>query len=75
MSESEKQIRESIIPDISVKILSLHLNDDENGIVTSSDCKRQKEHFQALESLMAKYKNNLPITIRKLLLYQQYNYG
>ena len=75
MSEREKQLRECIIPDITVKFKDLCLNDNENGIIANFQYNRHKEHFQTLESLISKYKNNLPITIRKLLLYKQYQYG
>lgn len=75
MREREICIRECIIPNASVRILDLCLNDNENGIVSPEEDNLQKEHFRALESVLSKYKNNLPITIRKLLLYKQYQYG
>lgn len=75
MSESKPQIRKCIIPDLSVKFKDLYLNDNENGIVVDFQYNIQKEHFQTLETLVIKYKNNLPINIRKLLLCKQYQYG
>ncbi len=75
MRDKEICARECIIPDSSIKIIPLCLNDNENGIITNLDNNKQKEHFQALEILVSKHKNNLPITVRKLLLYKQYQYG
>ncbi len=70
------QIRECIIPDISVKILNLCLSDDENGILMPITQRKSKTmDFRAdwaLQSVIKERIENktLPLVLRKKQLYE-----
>jgi hypothetical protein len=71
MKDSANCKKKFIIPDDSVKISNLNLDNTKNGIIINAERKRDKDYLEALETILSKSKNNLPITMRKLLLYQQ----
>lgn len=70
-------IRESVIPDIQVKILALCLDDNENGILLSSTQRVSKSmDFRAdwalRDIITTKIQNQqkaIPLTLRKKMLY------
>ena len=71
-------IRESVIPDIQVKILKLCLHDNENGVLTPSiDLTTRTPEYrtnlilqEVIKSKIEKQKKAIPITLRKKYLYQ-----
>lgn len=71
MATERIAIRESVIPDINVKLLDLCLNDDENGTLIKIDfwAEEQESSNIDLEKLLS-YKT-VPITMRKFMLCHQ----
>ncbi len=79
MKNKSRQIRKSVIPDDSVKILELCLSTEENGIVLFSSRQKVSDNEYSTDSLLknliaAKIKEkvgSLPLTLRKVLIYEK----
>lgn len=71
MATARISIRESVIPDINVKLRDLCLNDDENGTLLKINFFDEEQDASNinLEKLLS-YKT-VPITMRKFMLCRQ----
>ena len=76
MIRCRTQIRDAIIPDASVRLLSLCLSDDENGIVVPITQRKSKcldfRAYWALQSVIKERIENkaIPLVLRKRQLYE-----
>ena len=68
-------IRKEVIPNESTRMLNLCLKDNENGICFLYDSKDDDEKITLYCKLKNFIDNNsIPITLRKLMLYEDFGY-